>query len=73
VGERGPKKNGFGEVSIKAIRNTGHWSWSDGNTAPDDKYQIILYKNKKYGFDWNNNALTVSYSWQEHIYWESRE
>jgi len=52
VGDQGPSKNGWGEVSIAAIWDTGNRNHMTANTAYGlgSNYEIILYRERKYDF-----------------------
>ena len=54
IGERGPANNGWGEVSIAAIWDTGNPDHMTANHASglSDNYEIIIYPGVRY--DWEN-------------------
>ena len=53
VGDRGPSENGWGEVSICAIWDTGNPQHNTANSAYGlgSNYEIILYRDREYLFD----------------------
>ena len=55
VGDVGPAKNGWGEVSIAAIWATGHPDHMTANHASgiSSNYEIILYPGVSFGYDWS--------------------
>lgn len=73
VGEEGPVENGLGEVSIRAIWDTGNPNHMTANSAPAGRYEIRFYKGQSYGFDWNDKSRTVFYTWEQHLYWRRIE
>lgn len=73
VGEEGPAENGLGEVSIKAIWDTGNPNHMTANSGPAGRYEIRIYKGQSYGFDWNDKSRTVFYTWEEHLRWRLEE
>lgn len=54
IGERGPAKNGWGEVSIAAIWDTGNPDHLTANHASglSNNYEIIIYSGVRY--DWGD-------------------
>lgn len=53
VGDQGPSDNGWGEVSIAAIWDTGNPDHMTANSAYGlgNNYEIILYRDRQYTFD----------------------
>jgi len=55
IGETGDDENGWGEVSIAAIWDTGYPNHmtADNASGIDSAYQIIIFPGTRHGFDWS--------------------